>query len=66
MKKIIPFLSLIVGLSAQSCRQVDEQFDKNVDVSRITNTANKSADSTQQKIELEKDPPVKDGQDWKH
>ncbi|EFK33203.1 MULTISPECIES: hypothetical protein [Chryseobacterium group] len=66
MKKVIPFLILIVGLCAQSCRQVDEQVDNDFALSRVAKESNKTSDSTRMKIELEKDPPVKDGQDWKH
>jgi hypothetical protein len=55
-----------VGLCAQSCRQVDEQVDNDFALSRVAKESNKTSDSTRMKIELEKDPPVKDGQDWKH
>ncbi|KUJ56394.1 hypothetical protein [Chryseobacterium aquaticum] len=66
MKKAIPFLILIMGLCAQSCRQVDEQVDNNFELSKGADEARKTEDSTKQKVELEKDPPVKDGQDWRH
>ncbi|OCA69106.1 hypothetical protein BBI01_18020 [Chryseobacterium artocarpi] len=68
MKRVIPFLCLIMGLSIQSCRQSDEQLDGNFELSKVANESKRSADSTNQKVDLEfeKDPPVKDGQDWKH
>lgn len=63
MKKLIPFLFLTVGLLLQSCRQGDELRDDNLDTfSKITENA-KSSDTLKVK---KKDPPVKDGQDWKY
>lgn len=68
MKRVIPFILLIIGLSIQSCRQTDEQLDDNFELSKVANESMRSADSTKEKVdfEFEKDPPVKDGQDWKH
>jgi hypothetical protein len=63
MKKFIPFLFLIVGLLMQNCRQGDEMQDDSQDTFVKVAENAKSSDTLKSK---KKDPPVKDGQDWKY
>jgi hypothetical protein len=63
MKKYIPIISIVV-ITAQGCRQADSSEDIQHDPvlrDRYQITAQSKTDSTSQ----EKDPPVKDGQDWR-
>lgn len=64
MKQLIPLLILVNILSLHNCRQSDqisEEENKSVNSSFF----NKDPDSTKVK-EVDPDPPVKDGQDWKN
>ncbi|WP_223609528.1 hypothetical protein [Chryseobacterium sp. OSA05B] len=64
MKKYIPLIISIILLTAISCRQVDsleENEPKKHVLSRNRTEINCKSDTTQQ----QKDPPIKDGQDWR-
>lgn len=69
MKKVIPHLLLIVSAFAlQNCRpQEQEVFDEQLTNVFSTKTE-KESDSVKYGSQkpVDPDPPVKDGQDWKH
>lgn len=65
MKKYIPLIiSILLFIATHSCRQGDdteENQQQNLKLNRTSKEDTSKADS----ITTEKDPPVKDGQDWK-
>jgi len=63
MKKYIPIISILL-ITAQSCRQADSNEDIQPDpmsFDRYKMQTHSKTDSSSQ----QKDPPVKDGQDWR-
>lgn len=66
MKKFIPYLFLAIGvINLQNCRSDEEVTNQNEELKTIESLG-KNSDSAKLKQELEPDPPIKDGQDWKH
>ncbi|MFP3598574.1 hypothetical protein [Chryseobacterium sp. SIMBA_029] len=64
MKKFIPIIGSIILLISLSCRQTDSiEEDQKDPISLSPYHIEKSSktDTTEQ----EKDPPIKDGQDWR-
>ncbi len=69
MKKVIPHLFLMISsLTLQNCRpQEQEVFDEQL-TNVFSNKTEKELDSVKYESQkpVDPDPPVKDGQDWKH
>lgn len=64
MKKYIPLIISIILFTAGSCRQADSLYETEQEqpvLSRNKADLNRKSDTTKQ----EKDPPIKDGQDWR-
>ncbi|SFN41794.1 hypothetical protein SAMN05421594_2702 [Chryseobacterium oleae] len=64
MKKFIPIISSVILLTSLSCRQTDsiEEDQKDpIPLSPYHMEKSSKTDTTDQ----EKDPPIKDGQDWR-
>lgn len=67
MKKVIPQVFLMVSaLALQNCRPEQEEGLKDYDIT--VNSQKAAADSSgyHSPKPVDPDPPVKDGQDWKH
>ncbi len=69
MKKVIPHLILVMSaLVLQNCRPGDEIYNDSTGKEQFVKTTKKKSDSTTSSLvdPADPDPPVKDGQDWKH
>ena len=69
MKKIIPHLILVMSaLVLHNCRPGDETYNDSTGKESFLKTLeNKSDSATTLLVDpVDPDPPVKDGQDWKH
>lgn len=65
MKQLIPLLILVNVLSLHSCRQSDQLSEEDKTATTLA-VFNKDSDSaTLKEDEVDPDPPVRDGQDWK-